>query len=84
MAAWLGPRVAPVDVAIADAAADILRDRALVRPDELSLPDAVHLASAFVTGADAVITNDSAWIDLAPRGLRVIILDDLVAAVSML
>jgi len=71
----------PIDVAVADGAATLLRGA--LRPGP-SLPDALHLASALVAGAAAILTNDTAFRSFAPRGLRIIILDELAASISML
>lgn len=62
--------LAPVDAAIADAAA-ALRGRR-----RLELADAVQIATALVLGAAAVLTNDEAW-RRVPDCPRVILLDEL-------
>ncbi len=45
--------------------------------------DALHLACALQEGCAAVLTNDEAWVEAAPPGLRVILIDELAAAFSM-
>lgn len=62
--------LAPVDAAIADAAA-ALRGRR-----RLELADSVQIATAIVLGAAAVLTNDEAWRRI-PGCPRVILLDEL-------
>lgn len=83
--------IIPVDVAIAQMAAELLSGGPGLAGSEpqrgrarLSLPDALHLATARVVGADAVLTNDEAWLSLAPRDLHVALFDEFAAAISML
>ncbi|HUX37040.1 MAG TPA: hypothetical protein VMV44_03990 [Rectinemataceae bacterium] len=45
--------------------------------------DALHLASAIAGRCQAVLTKDEAWAGAAPPGLRVILLDELAAVISM-
>jgi predicted nucleic acid-binding protein len=90
--------IVPVDVAIAYAAAGMLagqdRRRGSGKGDAPTssggepgpqpfLADALHLATAVVGRCKAVVTNDEAWKQAAPRNLRVIILDELAAAYSL-
>jgi predicted nucleic acid-binding protein len=67
----LGFRIVSLDAAVAEDAARIRGQTGL------SLPDAVHLASARAGGATAFVTNDRR-IRSRP-GLEVVYLDDLVA-----
>lgn len=72
-------RLEPLDVAVAEEAATLL---AVCR---IELADAVHVATAIVSGARALLTNDEAWRGLAldgrkkgGRGLpRVLLVDEL-------
>ena len=58
---------------------------ALLASRRIELADAIHIATAIVTGAQAMLTNDEAWRDLARdaekkggRGLpRVLLVDEL-------
>jgi predicted nucleic acid-binding protein len=70
-----GLRIYPVDVAVAEEAA-----RLLGLSPRLGLPDAVHLATALVAGAGAILGNDGAWLPaLAGNGPRVVFLDEAAA-----
>lgn len=75
----------PVDVAIAEEAA-----RLMSLPSRPGFPDAVHLATAAVLGAAAVLTNDEAWAAItasagtgayrhaaAYRSMRILLVDEL-------
>lgn len=72
-------RLEPLDVAVAEEAA------VLLAAGRVELADAIHIATAFVTGAKALLTNDEAWRDLVRdrgkkggRGLpRVLLVDEL-------
>ena len=72
-------RLEPLDVAVAEEAASLLA------AGRLELADAIHIATAIVTGAQAMLTNDEAWRDLVQdrekkggRGLpRVLLVDEL-------
>ena len=72
-------RLEPLDVAVAEEAASLLA------AGRLELADAIHIATAVVAGARAMLTNDEAWRDLAQgrekkggRGLpRVLLVDEL-------
>lgn len=74
-----GPRLETLDVAVAEEAAALLASR------RIELADAIHIATAIVAGAQAMLTNDEAWRDLARdagkkggRGLpRVLLVDEL-------
>ena len=84
----------PVDAEVAERAARILgegtfdpRSRKLpeLRPGDpgssrfgVSFADAVHLASALVHGAEAVLTNDEAWRDV-PEAPPVYLVDEIAA-----
>lgn len=59
----------PLDVCVADAAVE-LRAR-----HGIKVPDAIQLATARVSGADIVLTNDRSW--AAIPGPRVLCVDDL-------
>jgi predicted nucleic acid-binding protein len=63
-------RVEPVDVAIAEESA-LLRARR-----GLGLADCIHIATARVLGADAVLTNDEAW-RRVPECPPVLLVDEL-------
>jgi predicted nucleic acid-binding protein len=47
----------PLDAAIAEVAAIVIA----ASRDRVSTTDAIHIATAFVIGADAILTNDEAW-----------------------
>ena len=72
-------RLEPLDVAVAEEAA------ALLAAYRVEMADAIHVATAVVTGAEAMLTNDEAWRDLVQdrgkkggRGLpRVLLVDEL-------
>lgn len=72
-------RLEPLDVAVAEEAA------ALLAAGRIEMADAIHIATAIVAGAKALLTNDEAWRDLAEdrekkggRGLpRVLLVDEL-------
>jgi predicted nucleic acid-binding protein len=72
-------RLEPLDVAVAEEAAALLAAR------RIELADAIHVATAIVAGARAMLTNDEAWRDLAldrgkkgGRGLpRALLVDEL-------
>jgi predicted nucleic acid-binding protein len=59
----------PLDVAVADVAVE-LRAR-----HRLKVPDAVQLATARVSGADLILTNDRSW--AVVPGPRIVCVDDL-------
>lgn len=70
--------VAPVDVAIAEKAAELLALSAPGRP--LGLADALHLATAIVLGARAILSNDEDLVRARAalrKGPRILILDEL-------
>lgn len=85
--------VVPVDAAIAFGAAGLLsaldaRNGQAAAPRETRkagfFADAIHLATAIVNRCAAVVTNDEAWREVAPRSLRVVVLDELASAFSVL
>ncbi len=63
--------LAPFEVAIAEEAAILMATRKV-----LAMADALHLATAIVLRADAVLTNDSAWQE-AGFPFRVLLVDEL-------
>jgi len=71
-------RIEPLDVAIAEEAARLRGAGAARRKAGLELADAVHIATAIVIRADAVLTNDEAW-KLVPGCPRVLLVDDIAA-----
>lgn len=76
--------LAPVDVAIAEAAAGLLCRRA----GRLELADAIHLATATTLGAAAILTNDEAWKEMLgdekkdPGLARILLVDELAWKLS--
>jgi predicted nucleic acid-binding protein len=85
----------PVDVAIAEEAAGLLALFPGGSGRRLELADSLHLATAIVLGAAAILTNDGAWADILAlrsdtqakkgkgRGLpRVLLLDELLFEAS--
>jgi len=63
------------EIRIVDVSYEIAREAARIRSaTELRTPDALIIATAVVTAADVVVTNDLSWraaIDAAGSGLRV-------------
>jgi predicted nucleic acid-binding protein len=74
-------RIEPLDVAIAEEAARIRGAGAARRGAGLEFADALHIATAIVLGADAVLTNDEAW-KLVPGCPRVLLVDDVAAGLE--
>lgn len=72
--------IIPIDVAVADLAAELLRKAAARGGKVPGLTDALHVASALVAGADALLTADRGWKDLAPPALRVVELEYFAAS----
>jgi predicted nucleic acid-binding protein len=71
---WLG--LVPVDLTV------LVRAATVRAQTNLKLPDAIHVASAMVAGAEGFLTNDRAL--LRASGLLPIhILDDVIAAESV-
>lgn len=84
----------PVDVEISERAARILAEGTFdprshrlpgLRPADpgssrfgVSFADAVHLATALVHGAEAILTNDEAWRDV-PEAPSVFLVDEIAA-----
>jgi len=60
----------PVDIAVAEQAA-ILRARHGIKP-----PDALIIGTAVAARADAIVTNDGAWLKVSPK--PVVLLGDYV------
>ena len=79
----------PVDAAIAETAAGLVAAEAgrlsgkKATGPGLELPDAIHLATAIVLGAAAVLTNDEAWKafaearDFKPKLPPILLVDEL-------
>ena len=66
-----GMTIWPVD-------ADVTRESTRIRAETgLRLPDAIHLATALVAGAEAFLTND-ARLGSAQVGVPVLVVDDLL------
>jgi len=61
----------PLDVALAREAA---RVRASAR---LRMPDAIQVAAACISGADAIVTNDHRWVGRVTEP-ELVLLDDYV------
>jgi predicted nucleic acid-binding protein len=61
--------------------ADVTREATRIRSETgMRLPDAIHVATAIVAGADAFLTND-ARLNHPRAGLPVLVLDDLIRGV---
>jgi predicted nucleic acid-binding protein len=67
-----------VDVEVAEAAAAVSASLPPERRRKLSANDCIHIATALVVGASAVLTNDEAWRSV-PRCPRLILVDELAA-----
>jgi predicted nucleic acid-binding protein len=67
-----------LDVAVAEAAAELTAALPPARRKSLSGGDLIHIATALVVGASAVLTNDEAWRE-APRCPPLILVDELAA-----
>jgi len=69
------------DIEIVDVSYDIGRDAARIRARTgIRTPDAMILATAFVTGVDMLVTNDRAWpkhVAALDRALRICVLGDV-------
>ncbi len=63
-------RIEPVDAAIAEEAASLRARR------RIGLADSLHIATARIIGADAVLTNDEAWRGV-PECPSVLLVDEL-------
>lgn len=61
--------IQPIDLAIADRAA-------WLRNHGLRMPDAIVMATAFVVGADALVTNDTVFQRTIPGAPSVLLLDE--------
>jgi predicted nucleic acid-binding protein len=67
-----------VDVAVAEEAAALSASLPAARRRSLSTGDLIHIATAIVLGAEAVLTNDEAWRE-APRCPPLLLVDELAA-----
>jgi len=69
------------DVAVAEGAAALSASLPPAQRRSLSSNDFLHIATALVLGADAVLTNDEAWRSV-PRCPRVLLVDELAAGLE--
>jgi predicted nucleic acid-binding protein len=67
-----------VDVAVAQAAAELAAALPSARKKSISSGDILHIATAVAIGAAAVLTNDEAWRSV-PRCPPLILVDELAA-----
>jgi predicted nucleic acid-binding protein len=67
-----------VDVEVAEAAAAVSASLPPERRRKLSTNDCIHIATALVIGASAVLTNDEAWRSV-PRCPPLLLVDELAA-----
>jgi predicted nucleic acid-binding protein len=70
-----------VDVAVAEAAAELSAALPAARRRSLSSGDFIHIATAIVLGASAVLTNDEAWRSV-PRCPPLVLVDELAAEIG--
>jgi predicted nucleic acid-binding protein len=74
-------RLEVVDVAIAERAAALLASMRPRARGSISEADALHIATAIVIGASAVLSNDEAWRSV-PGCPRLFLVDELAAALA--
>jgi predicted nucleic acid-binding protein len=70
-----------VDVAVAEEAAVLAASLPASRRRRLSSGDLIHIATALVLGADAVLTNDEAWGSVPPCP-PLLLVDELAAGLE--
>jgi predicted nucleic acid-binding protein len=70
-----------VDVAVAEAAAELAAALPNARKRSVSSGDLVHVATAIAVGAAAILTNDAAWRAL-PRCPPLLLVDELAAEIE--